>query len=165
MSIFDSVGRILSGVHIGSGGVGPFGGSGGAYGVPKMPGTYGGGPFGGSYGPGRTIPPGVALASSINNPGSALGRLLHGAGDRIGGAVDYLTDKDQGANRIALLMGLANLGTGLYAAHEQGKREDQQYEQSQEDRQRRLDLQKRYAPDQQAILDMLMKQYKGNVGA
>lgn len=64
---------------------------------------------------------GGVLAGGSSNQGRALQGLLRGGG----GAVDWLTDKDQGAARTALLSSLASGGAGVMAGRQTGQMEDE----------------------------------------
>lgn len=94
-------------------------------------------------------------------PGAALGAVLSKGGDWIGEGMDWLTDEDKGANRINAILGLTNIGAGLYGAHQQGKREDREYEQSQEDRERQRSRQDAADPYRTKILQMLTERMEG----
>jgi hypothetical protein len=61
-------------------------------------------------------------AGMFANPGDALEKILGRGGD----AVNYLTDKDRGAARTALVTGIGQLGLGAYAGNQAGRAEEEQ---------------------------------------
>lgn len=95
------------------------------------------------------LPSRLAGASS---QGDALQRLLRGGGQ----AVDWLTDKDQGASRTALMTSLLSTGTGIMGGRAQGAVED---ETMRFNRERTLAEEAR----KQKVLDLLMSRFGGDI--
>lgn len=114
----------------GGGYPGAFGGPGGSGGFPMRPPQMGIGSFmrsdptigmaGGPMGPPQA--PGIipgATAGPYPQPGAA---KPQGIGGHIKGALDWLTDEEQGGNRTNLLLGTAGIGMQAYGAHQDRKR-------------------------------------------
>jgi hypothetical protein len=97
----------------------------------RMPGgQIGGPPMGGPLFPGRVGGPSVGGPPSVAPPGrGGFGAALAGGAKRAaGGFGDWLMRDDN-------LLGLAQVGTGVYGAFKQGQAMDRQNEQDQEQRQ------------------------------
>lgn len=128
---------------------GGFGGPRPGYVDPLSHGGFGGMGTGGM--PGMGMQPTSSL-----DVGGALQDILRRTGGGVSSAVDWLTDKDEGANRTNLLFGGAGLLANLYGAHQQGKREDRLFKQNQEDRERDRSRQSAAEPYRQELLEELM---------
>ncbi|HKB55318.1 MAG TPA: hypothetical protein VKD22_15075 [Ramlibacter sp.] len=67
-----------------------------------------------------------SVGAGVSGLGGAIQKAAGGVGGAIGDATDWLTDKDQGLNRLAMLNSLIGTGLTAYGAYKQGKREDEQ---------------------------------------
>lgn len=107
-----------------------FPGSGGPFGTPMMNPLMRGPMMPGA--PQPLAVPGGDLGppqpTSSFNLGGALKSAIGGAGNAIGRGVDWLTDEKQGLLRQMLLSQGIGTIANLYAANQQGKREDEERE-------------------------------------
>ena len=125
---------------------------GGPFGMGGMPGGIRSSPFdmGGGYAGGPPIGGGGPFSLGSGGFGAGIKR-----------AVGWLTDKDQGSNRLALALGLAGTGAQIYGAHKAGKQQDREYRMTEEEVRRRRAREDAAAPYQQAILAEIERRRAG----
>lgn len=125
----------------------------------KIPFLGGGGfdpqlPFGGGYQFGPGMPPTGGF------PGADSGGGLSGIPGKIGGAisrgVDWLTDPERGANRQALLTGLAGAAASIYGTHRAAREREEMREDEKRREREALERHQSWDPVRAALIGRII---------